>query len=442
MKQLKKNLFLCFLILIVSVAAATGIMVLLYYIPTTPIRENVWRSHPIYDYEGSYPQWAAEYKMTQLDNVTDGYMLLEAMFAGSGHPVQDAMNNPFTIYNGVNPDKAAVLESHDTPGSSGTGWYGRYWHGYLLFLKPLLLFFDVSDLRIMNMMLCLSLSFYLFFLIEKKLGRRALAATVFSWFVLNPVSVIMSFQFSTTFYVMTLASILALKKHTWFCESERYGIFFLLIGIVTNFIDFLTYPMLGMAVPMIFVILMKEKNPHRKYWLKDEQKADYSFGWRLEGECILESVAWGIGYAGMWLGKWIAGTILTGENVILNAIDEAHVQSSGQEEIFGTVVSPINSILKNVRVVIKWPFILLLLLLLLYICIGFFRGRFMLARGSSHSSTKALILLALYPFMWFSVLQGHSISCYWFTYRNLCITVLAVLLLVMQRFEAQQACDD
>ena len=66
----------------------------------------------------------------------------------------------------------------------------------------------------------------------------------------------------------------------------------------------------------------------------------------------------------------------------------------------------------------------------------------MLARGSSHSSTKALILLALYPFMWFSVLQGHSISCYWFTYRNLCITVLAVLLLVMQRFEAQQACDD
>ena len=45
----------------------------------------------------------------------------------------------------------------------------------------------------------------------------------------------------------------------------------------------------------------------------------------------------------------------------------------------------------------------------------------------------ALILLALYPFVWFSMLQAHSISCYWFTYRNLCVTVLAVLLLAVQR---------
>ena len=116
-------------------------------------------------------------------------------------------------------------------------------------LKPLLLLFEVSDLRIINMMLCLGLSFYLFFLIEKTLGRKALVAAMISWFVLNPVSIIMSFQFSTTFYVMTIASILVLKKHEWLREKGRYGLFFLVIGIVTNFIDFLTYPLVGMAVP-------------------------------------------------------------------------------------------------------------------------------------------------------------------------------------------------
>lgn len=420
-KQLGKTLFHYFLILILSVAAATGLMILLYCIPTAPIKENVWRSHPVYDYEGSYPQWAAEYKMTQLDNVTDGYMLLEAMCAGTGHPVLDAMNNPYTVYPDVNPDKAAVLESHNTPGASGTGWYGRYWHGYLLFLKPLLLLFEVSDLRIINMMLCLGLSFYLFFLIEKMLGRKALVAAMISWFVLNPVSIIMSFQFSTTFYVMTIASILALKKHKWLCEKGRYGLFFLVIGIVTNFIDFLTYPLVGMAVPMIFAVLMKERSV-----------------WRSAGECILESTSWGIGYAGMWFGKWVAGSILTGENFILNALSEAQVQSIGQEEIFGTVVSPAGSILKNLRVVIKWPFVLLLFLLLLYICIGLFRGRLSLERSGLHSSTPALILLALYPFVWFSVLQAHSVSCYWFTYRNLCVTVLAVLLLAVQRLRRRQ----
>ena len=434
MKQPGKTLFRYFLILILSVAAATGLMILLYCIPTTPIKENVWRSHPVYDYEGSYPQWAAEYKMTQLDNVTDGYMLLEAMCAGTGHPVPDAMNNPYTVYEGVNPDKAAVLESHNTSGASGTGWYGRYWHGYLLFLKPLLLLFEVSDLRIINMMLCLGLSFYLFFLIEKMLGRKALVATMISWFVLNPVSIIMSFQFSTTFYVMVVASILVLKKHEWLCEKGRYGLFFLVIGIVTNFIDFLTYPLVGMAVPMTLAVLMKERYSFRETLshLSQDREKKRSV-WRLVGECILESVSWGIGYAGMWFGKWAAGSILTGENFILNALSEAQVQPTGQEEIFGTVVSPAGSILKNIRVVIKWPFVLLLFLLLLYICIGLFKGSFFLERSGLHGSTPALLLLAAYPFVWFSVLQAHSISCYWFTYRNLCVTVLAVLLLAAQR---------
>lgn len=114
MKQSGKILFRYFLILILSVAAATGLMILLYCIPTASIKENVWRSHPVYDYEGSYPHCRAEYKMTQLDNVTNGYMLLEAMCAGTGHTVLDAMNNPYTVYTDVNPDKAAVLESHNT----------------------------------------------------------------------------------------------------------------------------------------------------------------------------------------------------------------------------------------------------------------------------------------------------------------------------------------
>ena len=244
----------------------------------------------------------------------------------------------------------------------------------------------------------------------------------------------MSFQFSTTFYVMTIASILVLKKHEWLCEKGRYGLFFLVIGIVTNFIDFLTYPLVGMAVPMIFAVLMKERYPFRESLshLSQGREKERSV-WRLAGECLLESASWGIGYAGMWFGKWAAGSILTGENFILNALSEAQVQSIGQEEIFGTVVSPAGSILKNLRVVIKWPFVLLLFLLLLYICTGLFRGRLSLERGGLHGSTPALILMAIYPFVWFSVLQAHSVSCYWFTYRNLCVTVLAVFLLATQR---------
>lgn len=420
-------------------------MILLYCIPTSSIKANVWRSHSVYDFEGSYPQWAPENKMTQLDNVTDGYMLLEAMYAGGNHPVQSAMLNPYTVYEGVNPDKAAVLESHDTPGAAGTGNYGRYWHGYLLFLKPLLLFFEVSDLRIMNMILCLGLSFYFFFLVERNLGRKNLISSMIAWLVINPVSVIMSFQFSTTFYVMLFSSIIVLKKYKWLREKRRYEIFFLLIGIVTNFIDFLTYPLVGMAIPLILALLLETRNGDGsqvgaaieadKLGRKDMKKqADRKKCLRNIQFCITNSMIWLIGYAGMWFGKWMAGSALTGQNFVSNALSEAEVQSTGQNIIAGIPVSPLNSILKNMRVIVKWPFILLMLVVFLYAIAGIHKGTIKIA-DNRNGIIPALLLVALYPMVWFSVMQVHSMTCYWFTYRNLSVTILAILVAISQCLE-------
>ncbi len=418
--------------LILSILVASGVMILLYCLPTAPIKANVWRSHYIYDYEGSYPQWAAEYKMTQLDNVTDGYMLLEAMYSGKNDPVRNAMTNPYTVYDDVNPDKAAVLESHDTEGASGTGEYGRYWHGYLLILKPLLSVFEVSDLRILNMILCLGLSFYFFRLTEKELGKKVMAAVMTSWLILNPVSIIMSFQFSTSFYVMLIASILILKTHDWLKQKGRYVFFFLFVGIVTNFIDFLTYPMVTLAIPLILSVLMEEKEqisglPCKYRAFKKKSSVELQFLL----SCIFRSFAWLFGYAGMWLGKWGMGTILTGQNFFSNAFNEAKVQSTGQNEIYGVLVSPVGSILKNVRVVAKWPFILLFLFLLLFLAAGILCGKLQIVKGRG-GSMSALAMIGLYPFAWYSLLQVHSITCYWFTYRNLSVTVLAGMVLLMR----------
>lgn len=433
--------------LVLSILTAAGLMILLYRLPTAPIKANVWRSHYIYDYEGSYPQWAAEYKMTQLDNVTDGYMLLEAMFAGEDDPVRNAMNNPYTVYEGVNPDKAAVLESHNTEGASGRGEHGRYWHGYLLFLKPLLSFLEVSDLRIMNMILCLGLSFYFIRLTEITLGKKTMAAVMTSWLILNPVSIIMSFQFSTSFYVMLLASILVLKRHGWLSQRGRYGYFFLFIGIVTNFVDFLTYPIVAMAVPLILSVLLEEKRGRKESGPQMQQFQHTGIN-RLCGshsiqvllKCIFRSFAWLFGYAGMWLGKWIMGTLLTGQSFIADAFNEAKVQSTGQDEIYGVSVSPLGSILKNVRVIVKWPFILLFLFILLFITLGILCRKLALVRGR-RSCSLALIAVGLYPVVWYSLLQVHSITCYWFTYRNLSVTVLAGMVLMMYRVKTQKHSD-
>lgn len=404
------------LALVVSVLAATGIMILLYSLPVEPIKANIYRSISVYDQEGSYPQWAGGYKMTQLDNVTDGYMLMEAEYPGMDDPVNNAMMNPYIAYEGMNPDRSATEQSHDAPGETSVGTYARYWHGYLLFLKPLLFLFEVADIRIMNMILCLGLSFRLFTETQRRLGRKATLAMFITWLVINPVSVVMSFQFSTTFYVMMAASLLVLRHDEWLSQGTHYAMFFLFIGIITNYIDFLTYPMVGMAIPLILAILMRE---HR------QEKGVFAFA-------LLNGLAWGVGYAGMWIGKWVMATLITGQNIVLNAINEAFLQSTGMGEFFGTRVTPMNSILKNVRVIVKWPFIILGLVVILWV-MWYLLRRERVLRMQLNMVDLLLLLIALLPMVWYSVFQGHSIMCYWFTYRNLSITFLAGMILLGRR---------
>lgn len=403
--------------IVVSILVATGIMILVYCLPVEPMKENVWRSRSIYSFEGGYPQWAGEnYKMTQLDNITDGYMLLEAIYSGAEGPVNNAMLNRYMTYADVNPEQAALMQAHGVDTEPYVATYGRYWHGYLLFLKPLLLLFDVADIRIINMILCLGLSFYLIAETRHVLGNRVAIAMFVMWIVINPVSIVMSFQFSTTFYVMIVASLLVLHRDAWLVQGSRYAMLFLFIGIVTNFIDFLTYPMVGMVVPLILAILLRERR-------KDKC---------ILGFTVLNGFAWGIGYACMWIGKWSVATWITGQDIIANAISEAGFQSTGQEEFFGTRITAINSILMNIRVIVKWPILILVLIIGAWSVWRMVRDHRRLDLRCTIVDTL-LVLIAMLPIMWYCIFQGHSIMCYWFTYRNLSITVLAGLLFCGRR---------
>lgn len=409
--------------IVASVLVATVVMILLYCLPIEPMKENVWRSKSIYSFEQGYPQWAGEnYKMSQLDNITDGYMLVEAIYPGTEGAVSNAMMNRYIAYEGINPEQAALMQAHGTDAQASVGTYARYWHGYLLFLKPLLLLFDVGDMRIMNMMLCLGLSFLLIIRIRQRLGRKAALAMFLTWCIISPVSVVMSFQFSTTFYVMIVASLLILTHDTWFAKEgrHRYAMLFLFIGIVTNYIDYLTYPLVGMAIPLLLAVLLRERR---------QDKGLVAF-------TALNAFSWGVGYACMWIGKWVMATLLTGQNVILEAMNEAAVQSTGQDEIYGTKVDAIHSIYKNIRVIVKWPFILVGIVVAFWALWHLLRrNRTLMLRCTM--TDLLIVIIALFPMAWYSVFQGHSISCYWFTYRNLSITVMAGLLLLGRRVSCE-----
>lgn len=387
-------------ILIGAILIGTLLLIFVFKLPTHEMKNNVRRSTAIYDYEGVYPQLMGGYKMSQLDNSTDATMLLNVIYPGSGDTVKDAMNIYRIEYPERHPVGSLTDYANDVKKETYTISYPRYWHGYLVILKPLLLFFDVADIRIFNMFLFFAVLIYIVCLMKEQGLDKYILWFGITILILNPLTIPVSFQFSTVTYIALLSCILVLKGD--FKDIKKQIFFFMIIGIVTAYFDFFTFPLVGLYFPMIF-LLIKEKN-----WKKALQTV------------VLGSVMWIIGYAGMWGGKWLVGSLLTGGNFFVDALSRAEHYAGNTE------YTRLQIIWKNVKVLIKWPIVVIGSLVLIKILKELIMGIKMKAVDCKLFLPFGIIMTA--PFVWYLVAGSHSYIHYWFTYRELCVAILALLI--------------
>lgn len=290
----------------------TILMVLVYCIPTERIKENVQNSMTIYETEGDYYYWAPEIQSSRLDNFTDALMLNIAMYDNSDSAVKKAMNNSYIAYSDSSSQTVALdrIINHKQEGEDNIINYSRYWHGYLIWLKPALCFFSMSEIRYINCIVGICLFILLIIEIHKKLGIGTAIAFVGGILALNIVSVLMCLQYSCVYY-LTLCSILVVLKYDLQDKSKGWKVF-LWIGMFTAFFDFLTYPVVTLGMTLLIYITKYRQN------FKE-----------LLIRIVYSSVAWGCGYAGIWISKWIIAFIITGRNIILEGISSAIYRTNG-----------------------------------------------------------------------------------------------------------------
>lgn len=380
-------------------------MILVYKLPTDPMAANVARSSDIFNYEGIYPSWVEGYKTTQLDNWTEGYVLCSAIYP-TNNAVQDAMNNPIIEYRDERITLSLTLQANKLSGDTYVNNYGRYWHGLLVALKPLLLFFDVGDIRILNMMLQLALLLGIVVSVVEKGYKRILLPFFLAVIVINPITMPMSFTFSAEYILMLLACLVVVNKHTKLKEKDRYYVFFCVLGCLTAFFNEMSYPVVTLGIPLFMYLVIEEKEWKTK--VLDE---------------IFISVSWVLGYAGMWIGKWICGSLLTGRNYFFDAFSQANSYVvTGLNE-----PTVIDRIWKNIRVIIRWPYLILMLLVIIWIITK--NRKVTLKKEELVSIFKEkvpFLILAMYPFVTYIALgNGYSYNHYWFSYRLLAITAAA-----------------
>ena len=278
LKLFGKAALKCCLVLLASILAGIVLMSCVYMLPTGRMLTQADRSLPIFENEGTSFCWAPEERSARLDGFTDAIMLQTAVYVQNENPMKAAMRNDRMEFSEGKLDPAGSLKQYVYGNRSGyVVSYARYWHGYLLFLKPLLLFFSLSDIRMMNAAFQLILAAGVLLLAFRKQGLRLALPMGLALLVINPISTALSMQFSSIYYLTLLGLLVMLLTESW---DRPWGyLVFLILGIGTAFFDFLTYPACAVGICLALQALMSRTDGKTRLLKTIGSGAAWAFGY-------------------------------------------------------------------------------------------------------------------------------------------------------------------
>lgn len=414
-----KKLLITYLALLTSF---TLLLIGVFSIPTSMLRGNIIRSVMQIEDEGLWFKPCGFY-LFQIDNMTDCQMLRIDATADSSRPVWAAMmaeqfdNAADTLhpYLEVTRSTLAVAKNGRPENCEYTN-YSRYWHGYQVILRPLLLFADYSHIRIINYTALTFLLLFVAYAIYRVLGRASSVSFLISLLATNFFIVPLAIQFSTCFYIAFIAMLLFLLNPKIIERRHTVAVVFFIVGALTAYMDFLTTPLLTLAMPLVTVgLLFQQRKRHHH---------TASTNWLM----IKFSLYWFGGYASLWTSKWLLGYILTGYNILESAVGSAGLRL-GSTIVYGgeeTTISHLVSLsLQKITAVVPLYALVAAVVLIISACIIY------LYTNRKHTHTCSwLLLIAAMPVIWFLVMKNHSLQHIFFTWRDFIVTLWCLLLFV------------
>lgn len=406
-----KTILKLMVLLLGSIFLGAALLWLVFLLPVAPMAQHARDAVKVFSIERNYPVMDGT-EATKLDNWTDSLMLDNAVFLKEGtRPLELALEVYNPEYESGNPTEAFILYMNKKEPLHISS-YSRYWHGYLVVLKPLLMFTGYQGIRGLNRILQPLLVLAAAVFLWRRQGFRPVVPLAAAWLFLRPAALAFSMQFSTVFYTSMVGVLVLALGYDWLSQENRMLYFFLLTGIVTNYVDFLTYPVASLGIPMVIWLCLAQNRSFREYLQM----------------VVFGSVCWGLGYAGMWAGKWILGSALLGHNILADALNQARFRSSSDAGI-GIAVSRGIVILRNLYTGAgKWGLGLWLALaawVLAVVAVRIWRSRE--NRWNPVFRAIPFLLTAVMPLVWYGVLLNHSFVHHWFTYRALAVSVMAAM---------------
>lgn len=413
MKTIYKGIFL----FVLTVLAGVFLLALSLVLPKGIIHNNVYFSVDTFANEMDLPRTITDYPMTMLDNNTDACMLLIADYHAPDEPFADQL---FLGQYAVYDENKSGLIGMDSIGCFQTeqilrvAEYPRYWHGWLFPLRLILCLFNYSGIRMMNVVILTGLFAMTVMSIERTKHRETLIPFLVSFVLLMPVALPLCMAYMISTCIALVASNILLLYHERIDSLIGVRLFFMVIGAVTAYSEFLQFPLITLGFPLVFFLADKSRKQSSRQNLRDTFL------------CIF---AWGCGYFGMWAAKWFLASLFTSRNVIQNAMNQITLRFSSTSNEGS--ISRVEAIKKNLNVLNRKPIIILLSFSTVFYIALFVYRRIRSGRKEQQMPTTRQILpfllLSSLPFIWVFLLANHSYIHFHFTYRVFSVTVFAVL---------------
>ena len=422
MGKRSKELFICGLTFVITfLFCAIVLLISVSAVKSENIKENIYQSAKYWEPFKPVYQWLpGNYKLS-IDYFSDPILFNIMYYEDSSHPLSSMLKDEYydTVVDGEYKSSAMLLDAIEND-LAPNAEYSRYWHGSTVFLRPLLLLLTCKGIYILNgFMLLLMLALVFTYLIKndyKDLAFSLGIGLVFS----NSFMAFTCIEFTTMHMLCLLALLVELWLISKNASESAFLAFFVSLGVVTNFLDFLTTETLPYLTCLVAYYAIK----YKKETLKDFSK---------EMVFMIKSFfGFGLSYGLMWTMKWILTTAVTDVNAFTQAASHSAKWTLEVGERLNLPRQIIMALGRNLGSLFPFSFMplslnwLSVVLVLGLLCFIFLYRK----SGKNFDFGRLLLIICFVPIIRFIVLSNHSYLHFTMTHRALMPSVMAIFLIL------------
>ncbi|MCL2882059.1 MAG: hypothetical protein FWF45_04105 [Coriobacteriia bacterium] len=309
---IKKHILVIALLFLAAFFIGIGALVVVQAIPSTALKQQSATALAVFEKAGiQRPALIRDINATRVDYYADAHMyqlsfgvpgetnMTNALFPRSYFPPNqpDEMNNV---------QEVAGLKAR-LQGTAADTDNGRYWNGFIIPMKIFGSLFSYNGLRILNGVFLAVLFVAAVFMIARMLDWPVAACFILSLVLMWVWVVPLCLEYMPVFYIMgagVIAVLLLAKKG----KLVKWGPeLFLLLGILTAYLDLFTAPLVTLGFPLVVAALCLLRSNHR---------SEFAY---LFKHLLVWTLLWLLGFAGFWAAKIFLTQSMFGYGVLADA---------------------------------------------------------------------------------------------------------------------------